>query len=131
MSRSVLHNCLCPFPSAPRYGSGTTEIDDLSVRRELRPCQSWQRFYAVYPKRSLVQHASAFTQANDLAWNPQTLFRCQGAEESIAGCVVTVKRNGHSSSPWLEALGFLARQGKNLLRTTAGSPPQRNAVERV
>ena len=26
----------------------------------------------------LVKHARAFTQANDLAWNPQTLFRCQG-----------------------------------------------------
>ena len=33
----------------------------------------------------MVKHASAFTQANDLAWNPQTLFRCQCThEQSIA-----------------------------------------------
>jgi len=32
----------------------------------------------------LVEHANAFTQANDLAWNPQTLFRCQGARTSVS-----------------------------------------------
>ena len=31
----------------------------------------------------MVKHASAFNQANALAWNPQTLFRCQGTAESI------------------------------------------------
>ena len=82
------------FPCAPRYSHVTNEIDDLSVRRELRPCQTQQRFYAVYPKRSLVQHASAFTQANDLAWNPQTLFRCQGAETSVpASSSVSLNNN--------------------------------------
>src|SRR5260370_19629748 len=28
---------------------------------------------------TLVKHASAFTQPNDLAFNPQTLFHCQCA----------------------------------------------------
>ncbi len=107
MSRSVLHNCLCPFPSAPRYGGGTNEIDEQAVRRVLRPCQSRQRFYAAYPKRSLVQHASAFTQANDLAWNPQTLFRCQGAETSVPG-LSRLSLNIHAMSTQLLSASHVA-----------------------
>ncbi len=37
------------FPNALRYSNEhSITIDDLSVRRELRPCQHWQRFYAIY-----------------------------------------------------------------------------------
>ena len=39
------------------------------------------RFTAKEKSGVLVKHASAFTQANDLAWNPQTLFRCQGTTD--------------------------------------------------
>jgi predicted ATPase/serine/threonine protein kinase len=33
---------------------------------------------------TVVEHASAFTQASDLAWNPQTLFRCQSTGTSVS-----------------------------------------------
>jgi hypothetical protein len=42
----------------------------------------------------LVEHASAFTQASDLAWNPQTLFRCQGTRTRILQRGSNVKRSG-------------------------------------
>ncbi len=40
-------------------------------------------FLAIERECTLVKHASAFTQANDLAWNPQTLFRCQSTRSSV------------------------------------------------
>ncbi len=33
---------------------------------------------------TMVEHASAFTQANDLAWNLQTLFRCQSTRTIVS-----------------------------------------------
>ena|SRR6266849_4650110 len=56
-------------------------------RQERGSC-SWQK----KERGTLVQHASAFTQANDLAWNLQTLFRCQGTKTRIPEKRNDVKR---------------------------------------
>src|SRR6266566_8869641 len=42
----------------------------------------------------LVKHARAFTQANDLAWNPQTLFRCQGTTSLFSHTSEKTERGG-------------------------------------
>src|SRR5689334_380310 len=38
------------------------------------------------------QHARAFTQASDLAWNPQTRLSCQGTRTNIPQPYIAVKR---------------------------------------
>jgi hypothetical protein len=61
------------LPASPAVGS-------QSGSHQERGSCSWQGERECI----LVKHASAFTQANDLACNPQTLFRCQGTGERIA-----------------------------------------------
>jgi hypothetical protein len=57
------------FPQALRYV--------LSLFVQLVPGK-WRKRVCI-----LVEHASAFTQASDLACNPQTLFCCQGTIEQV------------------------------------------------
>src|SRR5712691_12759676 len=42
----------------------------------------------------LVKHASAFTQANELAWNPPTLFRYQGTTSLFSHTSEKTERGG-------------------------------------
>lgn len=51
------------------------------------------------------QHANAFTQANDLAWNPQTLFRCQCTAKLFLLTGKKPERNA-PAIPIAEAMGF-------------------------
>ena len=78
----------------------------------------------------MVEHANAFTQANDLAWNPQTLFRCQGARTSVSWLsrlslsirgvsihtlnipTLSTKERNAPCIPIAEAKGFTARFDK-------------------
>ncbi len=45
--------------------------------------RAWFSHVGKRKRGDMVKHASAFTQANDLAWNPQTLFRCQCATRAV------------------------------------------------
>ena len=44
----------------------------------------------------MVKLANAFTQANDLAWNPQTLFRCQSTKGMLSYYQENVNKIGDS-----------------------------------
>ena len=48
---------------------------------------------------TMVKHASAFTQASDLAWNPQTRFCCQGTAERVSPASFEVKREEERFPP--------------------------------
>jgi DNA glycosylase AlkZ-like len=79
-------------------------------------------FLAIERECTLVKHASAFTQANDLAWNPQTLFRCQSTRSSVpalSSLSLSIHRlsrsppaGGAPDIPIAEAKGFTAHSDK-------------------
>ena len=60
----------------------------------------------------LVKHASAFTQANDLAWNPQTLFRCQGTTSLFSHTSEKTERGG-AFIPFPKGQGVFLRRPDN------------------
>ena len=68
---------LTPPPQALTFREPRGSYSDLSVHRE-----TWFSFHGKGEEWCiLVKHASAFTQANDLAWNLQTRLSCQCARE--------------------------------------------------
>ncbi|HYU75346.1 MAG TPA: hypothetical protein VEL31_21980 [Ktedonobacteraceae bacterium] len=62
----------------------------------------------------MVKHASAFTQANDLAWNPQTLFRCQGTTHLFSRTMQKTESNG-AFIPFPKGQGVFPRRFDNLI----------------
>src|SRR5260370_37614983 len=85
MSRSVRTPGGVPVPVCPTVQFLKLKRDKQTVRYVLRSCPPRQDLTRSLPLFcSLVNTLVLLRQQNDLAWNPQTLFRCQRTRRSLA-----------------------------------------------